>query len=180
MVVQHINLFVSPCSVLDVLAVLQHFLHSLDHDKFLLKVLLVLGPLHLVGDVLENLFDVLKIFGSQLEVDGLDISDGVDFSVVVGHFLIGESSDDVVKSIDCGNVGQESVSKSFSGTGSFDEASDIGDLDLGEHLTLWLVKFAELLESFVWNINLGVIGIDSAEWIVFSWHLHFGHEVESG
>ena len=86
------------------------------------------------------------------------------------NLFVLESSDNVVDSIDGINVRQESVSKTFTLTGSLDETSNISNGQLSQNLTLGLEDITKLIKSFIWDVNFGGIRVNSTEGIVLSWN----------
>lgn len=96
---------------------------------------------------MEGFFDERDILQSQLVVDDLDISDGVDLALDVGDVFILEQTQHVEDSIAAGDVREESISETLTFVSALDESGNVDDVQISGNLRLWLVILAQHIES---------------------------------
>ncbi len=65
------------------------------------------------------------------------------------HLRVVERSHQVVESIDCSDVGQESITQTSTSRSAADEAGDVGDVEVGRDPGGGLPEVAEPLEALV-------------------------------
>jgi hypothetical protein len=111
-------------------------------------------------------------------MDDVHVTNGVDITLLMNDLFIVEGSHDVIDSIYCLNMAEESVSKACTFRGSSDEPSDIGNGNGRTDLTLGLVHFHQLVKALVWHVCLGVIRVNCAEREVFSWDREVRQDVK--
>lgn len=95
----------------------KHNLNLVEDDHLVLSLFVVLA-VNRQFDCGKNLNHLLLILGEQFISDNLHISNWVDITLLMDDFLIGESSHNVVNTIDGINVGQESVTETGTGGGT--------------------------------------------------------------
>lgn len=139
-------------------------LQDLGHGGLLLTQLLHLQALTtttgLLVQVLEGLFDELNILDAQLLVDDGQITDGVDIALDVDDLGIVETTNDLEDGIDGANVRQEGVTETGTGGGTAGQTGDIIDGQVGGHLGLGLVVFAQPVETLIGDDDTRFFGVD--------------------
>lgn len=103
-VIEYLDFLGVPFLIFDVLSSLKMFSDSLEGRQFLFKSLLFLGSLELCVHILNGFFKELKVFCPKFAINCLHISNWVYFTFVVGNIFVWEASDDVVDSVDCGDM----------------------------------------------------------------------------
>ena len=88
--------------------------------------------------------------------DDLQVSNRINFTLVMHDFFIGEGSDDVIDSIDGLYVGQERISEAFALTSASHQPRNIEDRDTRGNLGTWLINLAQALKPAIRDENLGL------------------------
>lgn len=153
----------APVGLADIVSILE-MLQDLGHGGLLFTQLLHLQglttTLGLLVQVLEGLLDELDILDAQLLADDGQITDGVDITLDVNDLRIIETTDDLEDGIDGANVRQKGVTETGTGGGTAGQTGDIIDGQVGRHLRLGLVVFAQPVEPVIGDDDTGFFGVD--------------------
>ena len=96
-------------------------------------------------------------------MDDIHVSDWVDISFVMSDGIIFEGSDNVVDTVNASDMGEEGITEASSFRCSLDKAGNIEHFDGCRDFAFWEIFGAEIVESIVWDVDLGKIWIDCAE-----------------
>jgi len=179
MLVEHFDVLAGPLSVTDGLLLQKHGL-ALVKGLFLLLVGLLV---HASNDSVkfgDSFLEGLEILLKELVCDDVQISDGVNITLVVHDLFVVEGTNNMVDAINSLDVGKESVSETLTFTGAGDETSNIEDGDGSGNLGARFVDFAKVLESIIGDEDLSLGRLDGTERIVLSGDAQVGQDVESG
>ena len=88
MLVEEVNVFWAPFSVLDHDTLVEHFLNPGHAFQLLLISPLVGSALHASVNVLFDFDEGLKVFRGKLPIDGFDISYWVNFTLLVNDISV--------------------------------------------------------------------------------------------
>lgn len=180
MLVEEIDFFGTPSLVLDMLSIIEELYDLIDKFKLFFKLLLFFGSLKLCIKIFNNMLTLVQIFLSELMINNFDISDWVKITFIMGYIFVWECSNNVIDSINCRNVRQELITKTFTIGGTFNKTSNISDGNLGQNLGLGVVDLTKLLKSLIWDVNFSNIWVNSTERIIFSSNLKLGEEIKGG
>lgn len=112
MLIENFNVFTIPLTVTDWLLVVEH-LDAAPEDFSLLLIGLLVHARNYSVKFLNQPVQMLQIFLEELVSDDLQVSDGVDITLVMHDLLVGESSYDVIDAIDSLNVREEGIAQTF-------------------------------------------------------------------
>lgn len=180
MLVEEIDFFGTPSLVLNMFSIIEEFYNFIDKFKLFFKLLLFFGSLKLCIKIFNNMITLVQIFLSELMINDFDISDWIKITFIMGYIFIWECSNNMIDSINCRNVRQELITKTFTIRGTFYETSNISDGNLGQNLGLGVVDLTKLLKSLIGYVNFGNIWVNSTERIIFSCYLKLGEEIKGG
>ena len=99
MLVESFDLLASPCTVANGSLGVNE-LHALEEDVALLFIRLLIHARNDTLKLLEQSVQVLNVFLEKFIRDDLHVSNRIDFAFVMHDLLIGESSDDMIDTID--------------------------------------------------------------------------------
>ena len=113
---------------------------------------------------------MLKVFLEKFVGDDFQVSNRIDFTLVMHDFLIGESSDDMIDSIDSLDVRQEGIAETLALASTSHQTSNVENGDACGDLGPWLVNFAQTLESAIRHEDFSLCRVNRAEGVVLRWH----------
>ena len=118
-----------------------------------------------LGFVEEALGD-LEVGEHQFRLDRVDVADGVDGTVDMGHIGIGEAADDMEDGVDLANVRKELVAQSLAFAGTLDEPGDVDESESRRNHLLCLDVRLDFGEPVIRDADDADIGLDRAEGVV--------------
>ena len=169
MLVESFNLLASPCTVANGSLGVDE-LEALEEDVTLLFIRLLIHASNDTLKLLEQSVQVLNVFLEKFIRDDLHVSNRIDFTFVMHDLLIGESSDDMIDTIDGLDVRQEGITEAFTLACTSHQASNIEDGDACSDLGPWLVNFAQTLESAIRDKDFSLSWVNRAEGVVLGRH----------
>ena len=128
--------------------------------------------------------DHLKVSHDELQVDRLNVAEGIDGDVRagVGHdvhdVLIVEAAHDVDNGVRAADVLEELVAEARALARALDEARDVDKLDDGGSLLLGVVHLGELIEALIGNGHHADVRLNGAEGVVGAFRARVGDRVE--
>ncbi|KAH3666022.1 hypothetical protein OGAPHI_004211 [Ogataea philodendri] len=167
--VDDLDFFTCPGLVGNSLAILEKLDDSLDQNSLLFLLLNLQRLTTSLGDFVDT-FQVtlgkINILESQLVGNNLQISGRVNISLNVDDVCVIETSNHLVNGINSTDIGQESVTKTFSSSSTFSQTSNIVDGDVSWNFLRWLVHFVELVKTLRRNNHSGLFRLDRSKGVV--------------
>ena len=145
------------------------------------ELLVALGHLRRLFDAAV---DHLKVCHDELQVDRLNVAQGVDGDVRarVSHdvhdVLIVEAAHDVDNGVRAADVLKELVAEARTLARALDEARDVDKFDDGGSLLLGVVHLGELIEALIGNGHHADVRLDGAEGVVGALRARVGDRIE--
>ena len=145
------------------------------------ELLVALG--HLRG-LFHTAVDHFEVCHDELQVDGLNVAQGVDGDVraCVGHdvhdVFIVEAAHNVHDGVSAADVLEELVAEARTLACALDKTRDIDKFDDGGGLLLGVVHLGELIEALVGNGHHADVRLDGAEGVVGAFRARVGDRVE--
>lgn len=145
------------------------------------ELLVALGHLRRLFDAAV---DHLKVGHDELQVDRLNVAEGIDGDVRarVGHdvhdVLIVEAAHDVDNGVRAADVLEELVAEARTLARALDEARDVDKFDDGGSLLLGVVHLGELIEALIGNGHHADVRLNGAEGVVGAFRARVGDRVE--
>ena len=169
MLVESFDLLASPRTVANGSLGVTELL-ALDEDVALLFIRLLVHACNDSLELLKQSSQVLKVFLEKFVGDDFQVSNRIDFTFVMHDFLIGESSDDMIDSIDSLDVRQEGIAETLALASTSHQTSNVENGDACGDLGPWLVNFAQTLESAIRYEDFSLCRVNRAEGVVLRWH----------
>jgi hypothetical protein len=117
-------------------------------------------------DLLHALLRAFEIGKHELQLDDVDVANGVDRAGDVHHVAVLEATHHHQDRVGFSDVGQELVAQALAFGRAGDQAGDVHDLDDGRHQLLGRDEAADELEPRVRHRHDAHVGVDRAEGIV--------------
>ena len=155
----------------------------LEHLGLMEELLIALGGLR---GLLYTAVDHLQVRHDQLQVDGLDVAQGVhgDVLACIGHHvhdvLVVKASDHMDDGVRAADVLQELVAQAGALAGALYQTGDVHELDDGGRLFVRLVHLRQLVQPLIRHSHHAHIGLDGAEGVVGAFGACVGNGVEQG
>ena len=165
------------------LAAVQMRRQGLEHLGLMEELLVALGGLR---GLLHPAVDHLQVRHDQLQVDGLDVAQGVHGDVLagIGHHvhdvLIVKAADHMDDGVRAADVLQELVAQAGALAGALYQTGDVHELDDGGRLFVRLVHLRQLVQPWVRHGHHAHVGLDGAEGVVGALCPGVGDGVEQG
>ena len=151
-------------------------LHALQ-QRDQLRLLVLLQPRAPLG-ALEPARDRVEVGELELELQHVDVADGVDTSLDVGDVGVVERAHDDRGGVGLADVSEEAVAEPLAAACAPHESSDVGERHRrGDHLGR-LEERREPVEAIVGNGHDAGVGLDRRERIVADRRARLGHRVE--
>mmetsp|Transcript_34505 Transcript_34505/g.76655 ORF Transcript_34505/g.76655 Transcript_34505/m.76655 type:complete len:390 (-) Transcript_34505:245-1414(-) len=125
----------------------------------LLGLLALLQPLH-------PLLNLSQVSQGQLQVDDVNIIQGVNLAGHVNDVVVLEAAHYLADGVCLADVCEELVAQALTLTGSAHQASNVNKLHSGGHQLLRLGDGAQHLETRVWHRDNALVGLNRTEWKV--------------
>ena len=128
--------------------------------------------------------DHLKVSHDELQVDGLNVAEGIDGDVraCVGHdvhdVFIVKAAHNVHDGVRAADVLEELVAEARALARALDEARDVDKFDDGGSLLLGVVHLGELIEALIGNGHHADVRLNGAEGVVGAFRVRVGDRVE--
>ena len=155
--------------------VLQQALQQLGFSSELLVAALH-GLLALVDAALHH----LDIGHDQLQVDDVDVPQGIGAALDVGDVAVLKAADHVDDGVGGADVGQELVAQALAAARTLDKTGDVDELNDGGGGLLGGVEIAQPLQPLIGHGDHAHVGVDGAEGIVVGGHTGVGDGIEQG
>ena len=145
------------------------------------ELLVALG--HLRG-LFHAAVDHLEVCHDELQIDGLNVAEGVDGDVRarVGHdvhdILIVEAAHNVHDGVGAADILKELVAETRALACALDKTRDVDKFDDGGGLLLGVVHLGELVEPLIWDGHHADVRLDGAEGVVGALRARVGDGVE--
>ena len=145
------------------------------------ELLVALGHLRRLFHTAVDHFEVCH---DELQVDGLNVAQGVDGDVraCVGHdvhdVFIVKAAHNVHDGVRAADVLEELVAEARALARALDEARDVDKFDDGGSLLLGVVHLGELIEALIGNGHHADVRLDGAEGVVGAFRARVGDRVE--
>ena len=156
---------------------------GLEHLGLMEELLVALGGLR---GLLHPAVDHLQVRHDQLQVDGLDVAQGVHGDVLagIGHHmhdvLVVKAADHMDDGVRAADVLQELVAQAGALAGALYQTGDVHELDDGGGLFVRLVHLRQLVQPRVRHGHHAHVGLDGAEGVVGALCPGVGDGVEQG
>ena len=128
--------------------------------------------------------DHFKVGHDELQVDGLNVAQGVDGDVRarVGHdvhdVFIVEAAHNVHDGVGAADVLKELVAETRALARALDKTRNVDKFDDGGGLLLWVVHFGELVEPLIGHGHHADVRLDGAEGVVGALRARVGDRIE--
>ena len=130
------------------------------------------------GEPFDPAVDNLEVREDQLEVDGLDVADGIDAAVDVNDIVVVEAADDVNDRVALADVGEELIAQTLALRRAAHQPRDVDELDDGGGVFFGVIHFGENVQPLVRDGDDADVGVDRAEGIVGGLRARVGQRVE--
>ena len=127
---------------------------------------------------LHALLDAVQIRKRQLQLDDLDVADGIDIAGHVNHVRVLEAADHHQDGAGLANVGQELVTQALALGRALHQPGDVDDLDDGRDHLLGRDVLGDPRHPGIGDRHDPHVGIDGAEGIVRRLRLARGQGIE--
>ena len=159
------------------LAVVEPGEQALEHLHLVEELLVPLGGLlGLVDPPLHH----LRVGQDQLQVDDVDVPDGVRGALHMDDVLVVEAADHVDDGVGHADVGEELVAQALPPGRALHQPGDVHELDDGGGGLLRVVHLGELVQPLVRHRHHPHVGVDGAEGVVGALRAGVGDGVEQG
>ena len=145
------------------LALLQNGINPLEEIQLGLQPLI---PLEGFGRPIDPPLQHLHVGEDELQVDGLDIPQGVDAALHVHNVFVFEAAHHVDDGVHLADVGKEFVAQALAFAGPLDQAGNVHEFDDRRRGFGGVVHPRQLVQPYVRHRNHADIGVDGAEGIV--------------
>ena len=132
------------------------------------------GLLALVDAALHH----LDVGHDQLQVDDVDVPQGIGAALHMGDVAVLEAADHVDDGVGGADVGQELVAQALTLAGALHEAGDVDELEDGGGGLLGGVEVAQPLQPLIGHGHHAHVGVDGAEGVVVGGNTGVGDGIE--
>ncbi len=125
MLVQEFNILCGPFTISDILEILEELFNFQEDFKFI-SGNFGIGSLNDLLKFINLGLEKLDILGDEFTMNDIHISLRINVTFLMDDVWVIKTSDDVIDSINCLNVREESVSETSTLGSTFHQTSDIG------------------------------------------------------
>ena len=154
---------------------------SLEYLRLVEELLVALGGL---GGLLHPAVHHLQVGHDQLQVDGLDVAQGVDGHILagVGHHmhdvLVVKAAHHMDDGVGAADVLQELVAQTRALAGALHQTGDVHELDDGGRFLVRLIHLRQLVQPRIRHGHHAYVGLNGAEGIVGALRPGVGNGIE--
>jgi hypothetical protein len=105
----------------------------------------------------------------KLRVDHFDVSNRIDCSTDMMNVAVLEAANDLNDRISFANMTEELVAETFARARTFDETSDINELNRGRHNFLRTRDLSKFRQTWIWHSDDADVRINRAKGIILGW-----------
>ena len=141
---------------------------------------LLVAALHGLLSLVDAPLCHLNVRHHQLQVDDIDIPDGIGATLHMGHIAIFKASYHMDDGVGGADIAQELIAQAFTLGCALDKTGDVHEFDHGRGGLLGSVEIAEPLQTLVRHGYHAHIGVDGAKSVVIRRNAGIGDGVEEG
>ena len=145
------------------LACLQRFLQLQENIQFSLQRFILLCELYGFGNAAFQNFDIGE---NQFQIDGFNITDGVDGAVHMDNVCVLKAADNMTDSIHLADMAEEFIAKALALGCTAYQTCNIDKFDYRGCCFCGIIHFCQPCQTFIGDGNHTHVGVDGAEGVI--------------